>query len=208
MIPKDSQVFIVDDDADIREAIATLVTQLGLTAIGFESAEAFLAGYQGERPACVVTDVRMLGMTGLELQQELNLRGLCLPVIVLTAHADTPTTVRAMKQGAFTLLDKPCRDSELWDAIRSALEEDVGRMEDDQRQRELEVRLRLLTTGEREVLDLLLAGEANKVIAQKLDLGLRTVEARRQSLLKKFDVDSLAELIPLVLLARQRAARI
>ena len=208
MIPKDSQVFIVDDDADIREAIATLVTQLGLTAIGFESAEAFLDGYQGERPACVVTDVRMLGMTGLELQQELNARGLCLPVIVLTAHADTPTTVRAMKQGAFTLLDKPCRDSELWDAIRSALEEDVSRMGDDQRQRELEVRLSLLTAGEREVLDLLLAGEANKVIAQKLDLGLRTVEARRQSLLKKFEVDSLAELIPLVLLARQRAARI
>lgn len=207
MIPRDSQVFIVDDDADIREAISTLVMQLGLSATGFESAEAFLAGYNGERPACVVTDVRMLGMTGLELQVELNQRGLMLPVIVLTAHADTPTTVRAMKQGAFTLLDKPCRDSELWEAIRSALEEDVERMTQDFRQRELQGRLATLTPGERDVLDLLMDGEANKVIAQKLDLGLRTVEARRQSALKKFNVDSLAELIPLVLLARRGSTR-
>lgn len=207
MIPKESRVFIVDDDGDIREAIATLVTQLGLAATGFESAEAFLDGYRGERPACVVTDVRMLGMTGLELQVELSRRGLLLPVIVLTAHADTPTTVRAMKQGAFTLLDKPCRDSELWEAIRSALQEDVERMRLDTRQRELQGRLALLTPGEQDVLDLLMEGEANKVIAQKLDLGLRTVEARRQSLLKKFEVDSLAELIPLVLLARQGPVR-
>lgn len=207
MIPKDSQVFIVDDDGDVREAIAALVTQLGLAATGFDSAEAFLSGYRGERPACVVTDVRMLGMTGLELQVELGRLGLHLPVIVLTAHADTPTTVRAMKQGAFTLLDKPCRDSELWEAIRTALEQDVEQVRLDARRQELQGHLALLTPGEQDVLDLLMEGEANKVIAQKLDLGLRTVEARRQSLLKKFEVDSLAELIPLVLLARQAAVR-
>jgi two-component system response regulator FixJ len=198
---KDAEVYIVDDDADAREAVAALVRTLGLVVREFDSAEGFLGQYRGHRPACIVADLRMLGMSGLEMLVELRRRGLTIPVVILTAHADTPTTVQAMKNGAFTTLDKPCRDSVLWDTIRAALQDDVKRSQEDHRRQEIRERLASLTPPEQEVLRHLLAGEANKLIAHRLDIGLRTVETRRQSLFQKLQVDSIAELVQLVMLA-------
>lgn len=198
---QNSRVFVVDDDADAREGVSVLVRQLGLPVQDFDSAEAFLREYDGSRPSCIVADVRMPGMSGLELQKELQKRGLTIPVIILTAHADTPTTVQAMKNGAFTTLDKPCRDSLLWDTIRNALQDDVRRSDEDVRRNQLRARLDSLKAAEHEVLHYLLTGEANKTIAHRLDIGLRTVEARRQSIFQKLGVDSIAEVVQMVLIA-------
>lgn len=196
-----AQIFVIDDDPSAREGVAVLVRTLGLEVVEFDSAEAFLRDYQGHRPACIVADLRMFGMTGLEMLVELRRRGITMPVIILTAHADTPTTVQAMKAGAFTTLDKPCRDSELWETIRKALHEDLKRSDEDQRRQEIRRRLDSLTPIEHAVLRHLLAGDPNKTIAYHLDIGLRTVESRRKSLFRKMQIDSLAELVKVVMLA-------
>jgi two-component system response regulator FixJ len=200
MTLKAAEVYVIDDDPASREAVAVLVRTLGLEVLEFDSAESFFHSYQGHRPACIVADLRMLGMTGLEMLVELQHRGITMPVIILTAHADTPTTVQAMKNGAFTTLDKPCRDSELWETIRKALHEDLKRSEDDRRRQELREKLDSLTPPEHEVLKHLLAGDPHKAIAHRLDVGLRTVESRRQSLFQKLEVNSIAELVKLVML--------
>ena len=200
MTLKAAEVYIIDDDADAREAVGVLVRTLGLVVKEYDSAENFLQNYAGHRPACIVADMRMLGMSGLELLKELRRRGLSVPVIILTAHADTPTTVQAMKSGAFTTLDKPCRNSELWDTIRVALHDDIRRGEEDRRRQQVQERLDSLTPAEREVLKHLVAGDPNKMIAHRLDVGLRTVEARRKSLSQKMEVDSIAELVKQVML--------
>jgi two-component system response regulator FixJ len=199
---KEAQVYVVDDDDDAREAVAALVGTLGLPAFEFASAESFLKSYRGTRPAVIVSDLRMLHMSGLEMLVELRKRGLSIPVIILTAHADTPTTVEAMKNGAFTTLDKPCRDSELWDTIRAALQEDIKRAEDDERRQAVRKHLESLTPQERDVLAHLLLGDAHKMIAHQLGISLRTVEARRKTLFRKMQVESIAELVKEVMIAR------
>lgn len=188
-------VCVVDDDQAAREATATLVREMGIDAITFPSAEAFLEGYSGERPACLVTDVRMLQMSGLELQEELQGRGISLATVVLTAYADTQVTVRAIKNGAVTLLEKPCRDLDLWDAIRDGLAQDAENMARDARRDELDERLSKLSPGEREVLYMIVAGEPNKVVANRLDVSIRTVEVRRQQVYQKLGAESLAEVV-------------
>ena len=192
-------VYVVDDDEASREAVASLVAEMGVNARAFESAEAFLEGYDNHRPACLVTDVRMLRMSGLELQEELLKRGHSIATIVLTAYADTQVTVRAIKNGAVTLLEKPCRELELWDAIRNALAEDARKYQADQHRQDLSNRLEKLTPAEHEVLELIIAGEPNKAIASKLDVSVRTVEVRRQNLYAKMQADSVAELVRLVM---------
>lgn len=196
-------VYIVDDDPASREAVSLLVDEMGVPCQMFESAEHFLNEYNGHRPACLVTDVRMLRMSGLELQEELGRRGTRMATIVLTAYADTAVTVRAIKNGAVTLLEKPCRDLELWDAIRSGLAEDTQNWESDTQRRDLRGRLEQLTPSEQQVLDLLIDGQPNKAIASKLDVSVRTVEVRRQSIYGKLRADSLAELVKLVVEAKQ-----
>lgn len=196
-------VFVVDDDDASREAVALLVEEMGVQAESFASAEEFLEKYAGRRPACLVTDVRMLQMSGLELQEELERRGQAMATIVLTAYADTPVTVRAIKNGAITLLEKPCRDLELWDAIRAGLAEDRDNFQRDQQRQELIQRVASLSPAEREVLDLIVAGEPNKAIATKLDVSVRTVEVRRQSLYAKMQADSVAELVRMVMEAKK-----
>lgn len=203
MYLNDSEVFVIDDDPDARDAVAALVHSLGLSVHQFPSAESFFEAYSGHRPACIITDLRMLGMTGLELLYELKRRGLTIPVILLTAYADTRTTVQAMKAGAFTTLDKPTRESELFDIIRDALQDDMRRAIDDQVRHDIRDRLDSLTSSEREVLHHLLAGESNKQIAHLLNIGLRTVEARKQSVHQKMQTDSIAELVQQVMLGRR-----
>ncbi|MDZ4659506.1 MAG: response regulator [Bythopirellula sp.] len=192
---EDAVVYIVDDDEQVRKAVMALVEAMGVSSESYPSAEEFLRAYDGRRPACLVTDVRMLGMSGLELQERLLDMGLSMSVIVLTAFATTPTTVRAMRNGALTLMEKPCNDDELWDAVRRGLTNDRENYELEQQRANLKQRLAELTPKEREVLDLMIAGDANKVIARKLDCSIRTVENHRQKVFQKMSADSLAELV-------------
>ena len=188
-------VYVVDDDEDVRKGVIALVQAMGVETEAFGSAEAFLQSYEGRRPACLVTDIRMLGMSGLELQEHLQQLGLSMSVIVLTAFATTPTTVRAMRNGALTLMEKPSNDEELWDAIGRGLENDRQNFELDLQKNALKVRLKTLTPKEYEVLQLMIAGDANKVIARKLDCSIRTIENHRQKVFHKMKADSLAELV-------------
>lgn len=198
-------VHVVDDDDLARKAVTALIQAMAVENRGYASAEEFLQTYDGERPGCLVTDVRMLGMSGLELQEELVRRGISLPVIVLTAFASTPSTVRAMRNGALTLLEKPCRDDELWEAIRDALATDRAALAIERSRTDARSRLGSLTAKEREVLTLMTAGDANKVVASKLGVSVRTVELHRHSVFQKMGADSLAELVRMIVELEQAA---
>lgn len=196
-----AKVYVVDDDQQACKAVLTLVQTMGLPAESYASAEEFLDSYDGHRPACLVTDVRMLGMSGLELQERLNELGITISVVVLTAFASTPTTVRAMRNGALTLMEKPCDDDLLWEAIRMGITADEQSWEMEQRQGTIKQRLVELTPKEREVLHYIVDGLANKVIANRLDVSVRTVENHRQKIFQKMKADSLAELVRMSLAA-------
>jgi FixJ family two-component response regulator len=192
------KVFVVDDDPATRHSVEAVVQSRGLPAESYSSAEAFLNRYDG-RPGCVIADLRMPDMTGLELQRRLAARRHPLPVILLAAHASVPLAVRAMQSGAVTLLEKPCREEDISEAVSKAVE--IARVQDERQQRgvELEGRMNGLTAGERRVLDLLVEGNTNKTIAARLDLGLRTVEKYRHNVFKKLGVNSLPDLMRLVI---------
>ena len=194
----DPTVFIIDDNEAARKSVAMLVEPMGVKAESYASAEEFLGEVTLGRRGCVVTDVRMPGISGLELQERLADRGIKLPVVVISAYANVPMGVRAMKSGAVTVLEKPCRDEELWDAIREALALDAERSQRATKQREVKQRLASLSQKERDVMDLLLAGQAHKQIARKLDVSERTVEGRRKQLLEKTKAKTLVELAWLV----------
>jgi len=194
----EATVFVVDDDLAARQSVGTLVEAMGIKAEVFSSAEEFLAAYDESRPGCLVSDVRMLGMSGVELQEQLARIGSELPVILITAYSETPLVVRAMKGGAFTFLEKPCREEELWDAIREALDRDSQNLQGRAMRREFQSRLAQLSDQEREVLHLLVEGKAHKVIARHLDVSVRTVESRRGRILKKMRTKSLVELARLL----------
>ena len=191
----EAKVYVVDDDQQACKAVLTLVRTMGLEAVGYDSAEAFLAAYDGHRPACLVTDVRMLGMSGLELQEHLNKLGISLSVVVLTAFANTTTTVRAMRNGALTLMEKPCDDDLLWEAVRAGLAADQENWEAQQRTSDIQQRVDKLTPKEHEVLLRIIAGDANKVIASRMDVSVRTIENHRQRIFHKMQAESLAELV-------------
>ncbi len=204
----DSQghVYIVDDDAASRRSVAALLEPMQVEVQAFELAEDFLAVYQGQRPACLVTDLRMRGMSGVELLEALRQRDYTLSVLVMTAYPDTRSTVRAMRGGAINLIEKPCNPQELWDAIQQGLREDALRFQQEQIQKDAQARIDRLNAGEMEVLTLLTAGKANKVIASQLDVSLRTVEARRAAIFEKLGVDSVAELMKIWLSSQQSAS--
>ncbi len=198
-MPVEQTVFVVDDDRQARESVCALVRSLGLRAESFASAEEFLAAFTPDLAGCLVTDVRMLGMSGVELQQKLNEAGAPLPVIVLTAYARTPLTVKVMQQGALTLLEKPYEEDDLWDAIRKALAQDTNRRQQHEHVERIRGRLASLTDKEREVLDGIVAGKPNKNIARELDVSIRTVENRRRDIFAKTQTDSVAELVRMVI---------
>jgi two-component system, LuxR family, response regulator FixJ len=192
-------VHIVDDDEAVRNSLRLLVKSVGLTALIFRSAQEFLGNYHPAHPGCLVLDVRMPGMSGIELQQQLNLRGAVIPVIFITGHGDIPMAVEAMQQGAFDFLQKPFRDQDLIDRIQRALEKDKkNRAELSQRARILE-RREALTPREREVLDLVTSGKPNKVMAADLGLSQRTVEIHRAHVMEKMGASSLAQLVRMAL---------
>jgi two-component system, LuxR family, response regulator FixJ len=197
--PVDTFVHIVDDDPGARESVAALVQSRGVQTREYGSAEEFLAIASEDLCGCLVLDVRMQGMGGLDLQDELRRRDIPLPVIVITGFGDVPVAVRAMQAGAVSFLTKPCQPDDLWKSILQALERCQVEHDVRLRHRAIQQRLSTLTPDEQAVLTKVLLGTPNKLIARDLDIGLRTVELRRSNVMKKMGAESLAELIQMAL---------
>lgn len=188
-------VFIVDDDASIRVAMQALMESIEMTHEIFASGDEFLEAVELDRPGCLVLDIRMPGLGGLELQELLAQRGSLLPVIFITGHGDVPMAVEAMQKGAVDFIQKPFRDQDLLDRIRQALSTDSKRR---QRQREQAVvadRRGKLTKREQEVFDLVVTGKPNKIIAYELGVSQRTIEIHRARVMEKMQANSLADLV-------------
>jgi len=192
-------IYVVDDDEGVRNSVRFLLKSVGLTARTFASAREFLDGYQPRQPGCVVLDVRMPGMSGLELQEQLNLRGAVIPVIFITGHGDIPMAVDAMQHGAFDFLQKPFRDQDLIDRIQRALDRDAKNRAALAQHDRIRGRFESLTPREREVLTLMTRGKPNKVMAAELGVSQRTVEIHRARVMEKTGAASLAQLVRIVL---------
>jgi RNA polymerase sigma factor (sigma-70 family) len=199
MKEKATTVFIVDDDDAVRSSLRLLFKSLGLATTAYASAQEFLAGYDPDQPGCLVLDVRMPGMSGLELQQQLSMRGAMIPVIFITGHGDIPMAVEAMQHGAFDFLQKPFRDQDLLDRVQRAIERDAENRSAVRATEQIRERLESLTPREREVLDLVLQGKANKVIAGDLGVSQRTVEIHRARVMEKMEARSVAQLVRMVM---------
>lgn len=195
----ESTVFVVDDEQGVRDSLALLVRSVGLAAETYASAGEFLDAYDPEQHGCLVTDIRMPGMSGLELQEKLSTEGVHIPVIVLTGHGDVPAAVRALKAGAVDFVEKPFNPQALLDLIQQAVARDAEIRQQAAREAELAERMARLTPREKEVMELVVSGKANKVIAIELTISERTVELHRGRIMKKMGVRSLAELMHLVL---------
>ncbi len=191
-------VFIVDDDAAVRDAIRWLMEQVKLKVQVFASADEFLANYMPGTRGCIILDIRMPGMSGLELQERLKAAGALIPIIVITGHGDVSIAVRAMKAGAVEFLQKPFNDQVLLDTVQSALSTYGAIWDQEARRQEYSKNLASLTTREREVLNLMRSGKANKVIASILKISVRTVEGHRATIMSKTGSRSLGELIEML----------
>jgi FixJ family two-component response regulator len=190
-------VFVVDDDASVRRAIKRLVGSIGLKVEVFGSAHEFLSSKRPEAPSCLVLDIRLPGISGLDFQRTLADANIHIPIIFITAHGDIPMTVRAMKAGAVEFLAKPFRDQDLLDAIHVALELDRTRRQQESEIAILRKRLESLTPREREVLPLVVSGLLNKQIAGEIGTSENTVKVHRSQLMRKMGADSLADLVRL-----------
>lgn len=188
-------VYIVDDDDGMRRALGILMTTVGYQPAAFAGPREFLAKYDPSQPACLVLDVRMPEMSGLEVQQHLNRSGSMLPVILVSGHGDIPMAVQAMKDGAFDFLQKPFRDQDLLDRINGALKLDAENRASVERLADLKQRSDSLTPREHEVMALVVDGKANKVIAIDLGLSERTVEIHRANVMEKMGARSVAHLV-------------
>ena len=188
-------VFVIDDDASMREAIGRLLHAIGLTVRTFGSAREFLSTRLPDIPACVVLDVRLPGLSGLDLQREMVERGIHVPVIFITGHGDIPMSVQAMKAGAVEFLTKPFRDQELLDAVRSGIHRDREGRKERTEVAALREGLSHLTPREREVMALVVAGLLNKQIALRLGTSEKTIKIHRSQVMRKMRADSLAELV-------------
>ena len=198
-------VHVIDDDEAVRDSLEFMLDAAGLAVRSWESAVAFLSGLDGDDRGCIVTDIRMPDMTGLELVQRLKALGHPDPVIVITGHADVPLAVEAMKAGVVDFIEKPFENQRLLGAVRAALAsgpaDSGGAAEDGEKRRQIAVRLATLSGREREVLDGLVAGHANKVIAYDLGISPRTVEIYRANVMTKMQARSLSELVRMAIAA-------
>jgi two-component system, LuxR family, response regulator FixJ len=191
-------VYLVDDDPAIRDSLGLLLRSVGLKSEAYPSALAFLEAYDPDRHACLVADIRMPGLSGLELQQRLNERQAQIPIIFITGHGDVPMAVNAMKSGAMDFIQKPFRDQDLLDRINKALEQDLELRRRRSEEQAIRERLAALTPRETEVMWRVVRGQANKVIALDLGVSQRTVELHRARVMRKLKMRSLAELVSAV----------
>ena len=192
-------VFIVDDDEGVRSSLRLLLKSVGLVPSALASAREFLDKYDPAQPGCLVLDVRMPEMSGLELQEQLNLKGAVLPVIFITGHGDVPMAVEAMQAGACDFLQKPFRDQDLIDRIQRALDKDRTNRAALEERTLIRERLLSLTPREREVLAMVTSGKANKIMAADLGVSQRTIEIHRARVMEKMSAASLAQLVRMVM---------
>ena len=197
-LPPDAKVYVVDDDAALRDALSFLLRSRGVEAVGFASAEAFLDAYHPELRGCVLTDVRMGAISGLELFARLSEAGSALPCIILTGHGDVPMAVEALKKGARDFVEKPFDGNLLVDKLIAAMLDDAKAAESGRSRQTLAERIGTLSVREQEVMGLIQAGKLNKVIADDLGIALRTVEAHRAKIFEKMGVRSAVELANLL----------
>ena len=191
-------VFVVDDDPSVRSSLKFLMSSVGLQVEGFESADALLKRNPPDAPSCLVLDVRLRGLSGLDFQHELAARNCHMPIIFITGHGDIPMSVRAMKAGAVEFLTKPFRDQDLLDAVRIALEKDRERRERKREVSDLKERFNSLTPREQEVISMVVSGKLNKQIADQLGTAENTVKVHRSRVMEKMHAQSVAELVKMI----------
>jgi FixJ family two-component response regulator len=191
-------VFVVDDDPSVRSSLKFLISTVGLRVETFDSAETALQELPADAPSCLVLDVRLRGLSGLDLQHELAARQCQIPIVFITGHGDIPMTVRAMKAGAVEFLTKPFRDQDLLDAIQIALQRDHARREQQKELTKLQGRFDLLTAREREVVSLVATGKLNKQIADQLGTAENTIKVHRSRAMEKLRAESLADLVRMI----------
>jgi len=191
-------VVVIDDDPSVRSSLKFLLSTVGLQAETFDSANSFLHRKRPDVPSCLVLDVRLPGLSGLDFQRELAAQNISIPIIFLTGHGDIPMSVRAMKAGAVEFLTKPFRDQDLLDAVRVALDRDRARREQETELADLQRRFDSLTSREREVVSMVVAGMLNKQIAAELGTAESTVKVQRSRAMEKMQAESLAHLIKMM----------
>ena len=199
----DAIVFIVDDDASVRDSLRWLIESVQLQVQCFATAQEFLNGYKDQQTGCVVLDVRMPGLSGLDLQEELQQQDFVLPVIIITGHADVPMAVRAFKSGVFDFIEKPFNDQHLIDRIHQAIEKSRSQKVSIERRQDARDRLQKLSSREIQVLDCIVSGCSNKTMARELDISVKTIETHRANLMSKMQASSVSELVRIALLAER-----
>jgi RNA polymerase sigma factor (sigma-70 family) len=191
-------VFVVDDDRSVRSSLKLLISSVGLQVESFESADTFLQRKPPDAPSCLVLDVRLRGLSGLDFQRELAAKNIHIPIVFITGHGDIPMSVRAMKAGAVEFLTKPFRDQDLLDAVRIALERDRSRREGEKELTDLQQRFDSLTPREQKVISLVVSGMLNKQIAGQLGTAENTVKVHRSRAMEKMKAQSLADLVKMI----------